>query len=101
MWERQSRRPRAKQPATAMTNARAAEGDHSPRTCAIRAWSSAWGIRVGGVARHERGDVGRVEQAGGARLQVLKVSEVADIALRCHGDQQLGRLVGGGVAEPV
>ena len=33
--------------------------------------------------------------------QVLQVTEVADVALRCHGDQELGRLVGGGVAESV
>src|SRR3954465_1526113 len=64
-------------------------------------WSSAWWIWVGGVTGHERGDVGRVEQAVRAWLQVLQVSEVTDVALWCHGDQQLGGLVGGGVAEPV
>jgi hypothetical protein len=63
--------------------------------------SSAGWIRVGGVPGHQRGDVGGVEHAGGARLQVLEVPEVIDVALRCHGDQQLGRLLGGGVAEPV
>src|SRR3954471_13117326 len=63
-------------------------------------WSSAWWIWVGGVTGHERGDVGRVKQTVRAWLQVLQVSEVVDVALRCHGDQPLGHLVGGGVANP-